>query len=532
VGEVAADVGKYARAAGDPARGAAMLEEGLRVLRTTRAADDPFVVAAVGELAQARYQQAKFPEAERLHRETVRLATRRFGADAPQTGEYLMRLGGFLVFTGRIADGLPYLQRALASAQKAFGDNHPRTIAARITLADAFLNQPDLRSAEQMLRPALAAARIVYREAHPQLANVVARLGTSVANQQRLEEAEPLIREGLALRTTLLGADHPDVQLSRVELGRLYQAQNRFAPAETLFVSAMQSRRRVLGETSPAVASSLTDLGRLASLRADWPAAEQWQREAVPVWRVSKVEDQALMSEALMAVAILRQGRTREADTVLRRVMAARAAASGPRHWTVGDAAEKLSSVQMDLGRVDAADSLTQLGLAIRREVYGPRSPQVAFQLPNVASVREVRGDSAGAIAPLREAREMLLAVRPPTDLNVVSVEGSLALDLCATGAVREGEPLSASVLARVPESLTAASRTRFVGIRGYCQLRAGALDSAAATLVRAEEMQRTLPLPTVSRIRPALYGWLATVYERLGRTDEAARWRAMLAGR
>ncbi|MEP6765779.1 MAG: protein kinase, partial [Gemmatimonadaceae bacterium] len=101
VGDLAADIGKVARASGTYGKADTMLTQALAVFRKTRPANDDYVTSAVGELAAVRYAQARFPEAERLYREAIDLATARHGPDDQGVGERLVALGGFYAYTGR-----------------------------------------------------------------------------------------------------------------------------------------------------------------------------------------------------------------------------------------------------------------------------------------------------------------------------------------------------------------------------------------------------------------------------------------------
>lgn len=526
--DVRSDVGKTARAVGDYARAERELLRALAEQRRFRAADDDFVTATLAELADVYYRQARNVEAERLYRESLRLAERRHRDGGPVVAEKLWRLGAFLTYTSRPKDGLPLLQRSVTLTQALYGEVHPRTIETKLLLSDAEVNLPDARAAEATLQGALPAARTVFREAHPTLADVLQRLGTVISGQGRLDEAEPLLREALAMRITVLGAEHPDVQLARASLGRQLQDRGQFAAAESLLVAALEARRRVLGEMSPATASSLSDLGMLAFRRGDWVEAERFYRAAIPVWRASAIEDQALYYEAALGAALTQRGSLTDADTLLQRVATARTALHGPQHWTVGDAQEKLALVRALQGDDRAADSLVTLGLAIRRAVYGARSLPVALQLPAVASMREVQGDTLAAIALLRESLDLLTEMRRGDgDPTVVATQRQLAQDLCSTGSAREGETLARAVTARLGPAMPPVTQHRARATLGHCLQRLGRHADAEPLLLEAARGFDAIPPPLTGLRLPTVAAWLEQLYLATGRSAEAAAWRA-----
>ena len=512
LGEVAADVGKVARSSGELALAEKRLTEALALLRAQRAPTDDFIASAVNELASVRYAQARFPEAEKLYRESVRLSIAKRGVADALTGERMVALGSFLTYTSRPKEGLVELTRATKILRDALGENHPRVVGALSATAEAQRNLPDYAAAEATLRTALVSARFVFKEPHPLLADVLSRLGSLLVENGRVLNADTLLTEALALRITVLGADHPDVQLSRVALGRLRTQQGRLDETATLYTAALASRRKVLGATSPAVAASLQDLGSLAQSQGNWTESEARLREAVPIWRASKIEDQALFAEGLMAVAIRRQGRLDEAAQMLRTNIDQKKALSGPRHWTVGDASEKLAGVLFTQQRYAEVLPLQAFGLTVRRETYGASSPQAAFQLPNVGLSHEVVGDTLGAIPFYKEAIAILTPIRPPSDAFLLGARWSLAVDLCATGSTVEGESIARSAAGAVPFDSTKTLPLQLRAGVAFCLLRGGKVSEGEPMLREAARMMGTLPTGVQGRNGGIMLGWARAV--------------------
>ena len=509
VGDLAADIGRIARASGDLGTADTKLTEALTIFRRTRKANDDFVSSSLGELASVRYGQGRTPEAERLYREALELATARHGPNDQRVAERLVALGNLYAYTGRPKEGLPLLQRAAEILEGALGLKHPRVLGALVGVSDAQTNLPDYGAAEVTLRRALPAARAVFPAIHPTLANIVARLGDVMAERGRANDAADLVSEALTMRIALLGADHPDVQLSRVSLGRLRAQQGRLAETETLYTQALASRIKSLGNSSPAVASSLGDLGNLATAREQWPAADSRYREALPIWRAAGLEDQALVMESRLGWAIFKQNRIDEADAYLREVLKKWTAFAGPRHWAVGDASEKLAAVVRTKGNDAEYISLSELGLSIRKAVYGERSLQAAQQLPNVAMAREIQRDTIAAIALLREALAILRPLRPANDAFLLNTEWLLAVDLCTGAGVAEGEALARSAAGAVPFDSTQLLPLRLRAGVGYCLWRAGDRESAWPLLEEAYRGVQALPPSVSGRFAPVIAAWV-----------------------
>ncbi|MEO7361045.1 MAG: serine/threonine-protein kinase [Gemmatimonadaceae bacterium] len=509
VGDLAADIGRISRASGDLTTADTKLTEALGIFRQTRPKNDDYISSAVTELAWVRYGQARFPEAEQLFRDALAQTIAKHGSDDKTVADRLVALGSFYAYTGRPKEALPLLQRATVILEHSLGLKHPSVIAALVAVADAQMNVPDLAAAEATLKRVLPAARSVLPAAHPLLANVLDRLGSVIATQGRSAEAAGFTSEALDMRIALLGADHPDVQLSRVSLGRLRAQQGRLAETETLYTQALASRIKSLGKTSPAVAASLTDLGNLAKTLENWPVAESRYREALPIWRASAVEDQALITESLMAWAIFKQNRLDEADTLLREVIKKFSALAGPRHWVVGDASEKLAAVVRTKGKSDEWVSLTDFGLAVRQEVYGKTSLQAAQQLPNVAGAHELMGDTVAAIPFLREALAILQPLLPPNNGFLLTTEWELAVDLCTGAGVAEGEALARSAATKIPFDSTQLLPLRLRAGVGFCLWRAGNRDAALPMLEEANRGVQALPASVSGRFLATIAAWV-----------------------
>jgi Flp pilus assembly protein TadD len=270
----------------------------------------------------------------------------------------------------------------------------------------------------------------------------------------------------------------------------------------------------------------MVDLGILAKMREDWPAAEAWFRKAAPIWRDAKIEDQEITSLAELGWALGRQERLDEAETILKDVLARRTRLFGPNDWSVGDTYEKLTPIVMSRHQPERAESLATKALEIRRAVYGAQSPQAGRQLQNVAFVREARGDSAGAVSYLRESLVLVRARRPPSDPGVLDAQRMLAIDLCATGAVAEGDSLIRAAIQAAPADSINILPARLRTALGICLTRARRFAEAESILLEAEGRLHAVAGTTPSAAHRLALTSLASLYEQWGNAAKAAEWR------
>jgi len=101
---------------------------------------------------------------------------------------------------------------------------------------------------------------------------------------------------------------------------------------------------------------------------------------------------------------------------------------------------DAIGDVDLGLGRYDAAEPLLNRSLALRRQVFGPASLEVAESLEHLAGLREERTDLAGAESHLRHA----LAIRrrrQGDDLAVARTLNALGKILAEKGVSPEVSP-------------------------------------------------------------------------------------------
>lgn len=78
---------------------------------------------------------------------------------------------------GRAEEGLECLREALDIRRRVFGDDHPSTLAAALTMGQ-YLTEPGER--ESQVRAALAGTRRVFGDDHPETLRALGFLGSAL----------------------------------------------------------------------------------------------------------------------------------------------------------------------------------------------------------------------------------------------------------------------------------------------------------------------------------------------------------------
>jgi tetratricopeptide (TPR) repeat protein/predicted Ser/Thr protein kinase len=401
-------VGEVYHARGDLAAARGWYERALAVQRRRLAPDDDELVRTLANLAHATYTAGEFARAEALHRDAAARARRRHPNGDPVVVKAESDLADFLLFTNRPQAAESLWRAVLPAAERLRGATHPEVSRALLGLASALANAGRHAEAEPFARRAHAMDRTIYGERHVTTAVSLSRLARIMRHTAPPAAAESTLRRVVALWESMYGERHTEVFLARTNLARMLDDRGAFAEAESLYVRTLAGRRAFYGEASPAVTSSITDLGQLALRRGDPAGAERWLRDALPRWRGAGIGAEAGWTEALLGVAAAARGRLAEADSLLRRGVTGMGGPDRGTHSGLPVALDSLGGVARRLGRLTEADTAYTAAAAVRRRLSGPRNVAVAGPLGRLADLRLRRGDTTGALAPLRESVVLL----------------------------------------------------------------------------------------------------------------------------
>lgn len=249
--------------------------------------------------------------------------------------------------------------------------------------------------------------------------------------------------------------------------------------------------RARLGRRHIDVADDLFNLQQIESDRGHFAAAESLGREALAITRAWCGEDHPKTASALSMVArvYIDEERYDEAAVMLPEALAIQERVYGPWHTSLASTLNALASVASARHQVERADSLYARAAAIYRRAYGEHHGSLAIALGNQGGLWLRAGDAHRAEPLLRAALE--------------ACRGALADDALDVGIghIRLGRALK-------------------------MQRRWAEAEKETRTGYRIVAAQAD---PGVSFLRAARTDLVAD-YEALGRTADAARFRAELA--
>ena len=345
-----------------------------------------------------------------LH-ELLDAAARRVGAwaSAPPEVEAAVRstLGQTYLGLGLLADAGPHLRAALDIRQRALGDEHPDTLAARVDWSTWLLAQSATADAEPFLSEALATARRVLGPDHATTLNLETNWGYLLHEKGALAEAEQADRAVLERLRHVSGPEHADTLRVMNNLSTVLQDLGRWEQAGELIREVVEVRRRTLGPEHPETLTALNNL----------------------------------------AIAYESTGRYAEAETLQREVLAADLRVLGERHPLTLTVMNNLADVLRETGRLQEAETVCRKALALRLEVLGEGSEETFYSMNNLARILQDQGRWAEAEPVMRRTVELATRNLGPEHLNTLIASNSLAGNLEQLGQVEEAERLYRSTL-------------------------------------------------------------------------------------
>ncbi len=242
---------------------------GLAVLAYVRILHERNLARAAGESerrarmelqAKVFQEQRKYPEAEKLYRETLAARRKALGADHPDTLRTMSALAVTLQRQRKYEDAERLHRQTLAAQRRVLGADHPDTLASMGQVASVLRARGEYAAAEKFYRETLAAMQKALGKGHRDTLMTMSSLAFVLQAQLKYAEAERVYTEVIAGMQEVLGKDHIWTLVSMNSLGRVLEEEGKFPEAEQQFRKALDSMIRVLGKEHPFTLRSMDSL--------------------------------------------------------------------------------------------------------------------------------------------------------------------------------------------------------------------------------------------------------------------------------
>ena len=209
--------------------------------------------------------------------------------------------------------------------ERILGLNDPKTLQDQANLCADLSRLERYDEAESLRRQIWQVAEHESGKDHPSALDALHQVALVIGEQKKFSEEEALHRQIWLTRQRVLGNDHPQTLSSQHEIGRALLDSRRLKEAEPILQAAYEATERVQGDLDFATLESLNSL-LLCTIRLDQAPlalelAERFSNK-ISLLPVKDRKNFPWVSQQLLAEALYENGRDRDAEQILRRLLA------------------------------------------------------------------------------------------------------------------------------------------------------------------------------------------------------------------
>ena len=370
-----------------------MHREVLRMSHHLLGEDHPNTLSSGSYLALVLQEQGKWQVAEEMHREVLEARRRVLGEKDPDTLVSMNNLANVLQSQGKWQEAEDMHREALEVQRKVLGQEHQNTLASMNNLGIVLRAQAQWQEAEEMQREALEVQRRVLGLEHQNTLASMNNLASVLQEQGMWEEAEEMHRKALEVRRRVLGQEHHDTLGSMNNLAIVLQEQGMWEEAAEMHIEVLEGMRRVLGKEHQNTLSSMYNLATVLQELGKWQEAEEMHREVLEVrcQVLGEGHPNTLSSRSYLAFVLQEQGKWQEAEEIHREVLEVRCQVLGQQHADTLVSRNNLANVLQSQGKWQEAEEMHREVLEDRRRVLGEEHPDTLISMTNLANVLVMR---------------------------------------------------------------------------------------------------------------------------------------------
>jgi len=417
-------------------------ETAIAVLSAAAGPDHPLTARAVngrGGLALATSANA---EAQTWLQDAYERRQRCFRAPHPDLAESLHNLGGALLRQGRYAEAVAHEEAAVAMWRATAGPEHPAIATALGNLGTIAMRRGDLGRAEALYREVLRLRERTLGADHPRVAVALNNLATLLMRGDRLDEARGLLERSLRIAELVHGPEHPDVARALTNLAAVASRLGDRHAAVGGWRRAAEIWERTQGPRSPELATTLCNIAAaLVHEPEGGDEAEDLLLRGLAIQSQTLGPDHVKLAPSLatLGALLLHRGEDERALELLRRAERLHLAAgegSGPHLVPL---LVNLATAELRAGTPERAHADARRALEIGERALGAESSRLIGPLVVLAGAAEALG-----LDEELEARERLVALHRRHD-DPGSPNLAWSLLLLGTLRLRRGEPAAAA---------------------------------------------------------------------------------------
>ena len=328
--------------------------------------------------ARAARKHQDFPEARRWLLEALERRSGEAWIDDPDRRLAELDLGQVLLLEGDYTAAETLMRQLLEWRQRANGERHGDTLAARHGLAVALDRQGRSAEAEPLMRRNLAVAEGWLGAEDPYTITAISDLSNNLADQGRIFQAAALSERALELSEQKLGPTSLNTLFAMGNHANRLRELGRVEEAEALMRVTIQRAGEAFGPANETALVNRYNLAELLLLEGRSEEALGIAREARETMAATLGERHlfTLVTDALIGASLTAVGRSDEGEEALRRTLGLQRESMGNSHPNTLETQVYLARTLRARGHHEAAASLLRDALKRRQEVLGAEHPK------------------------------------------------------------------------------------------------------------------------------------------------------------
>jgi serine/threonine protein kinase len=369
-------------------------------------ADHLDTLVSMSNLALCYKTVGKLGLALPLYEETLKLTKAKLGADHPHTLLCMHNLAGGYHGMGKVDLALPLLENTLQLKKANLGADHPDTLMTMNSLAEGYRAAGKLDLALPLLEQTLLLRKAKLGANHPDTLMSMSNLAEGYRATGKLDLALPLLEKTLKLRKEKLGADHPDTLASMANLAWGYRAAGKLDLALRLHEDTLKLRTAKLGYDHPDTLTSVSNLAVCYRAAGKVGLALQLDEETLKLRKAKLGNDHpdTFTSMNNLALDYLAAGKLELALPLLEDALQLTKSKLGNDHPHTLTTMNNLAAAYHAAGKLELALQLLEDALQLTKAKLGADHPHTLTSMNNLAALYQAAGKLALALPLLQEA--------------------------------------------------------------------------------------------------------------------------------
>ncbi|KAI1123895.1 hypothetical protein F5Y10DRAFT_285564 [Nemania abortiva] len=357
--------------------------------------DDKWMVYPIyNNLLVAYQKQCKWEAADEVGRKAVSMAEKHFGQNHVRTMEARVRLSLLRLDQGQWKLAEKSLLDIVRSGEDVLGPEHPRLMRWKHSLGRLWLDNGKVLHAEEIAVQLSEIYRKVLGPDHPNTLGTVNFLIEAYIYLGKWKEALPIAERQFKELKVSLGEDNWQSIRSAGTLGKIYSDMGQLGDAEAVQGRVLENTKRMRGENPRQTVFAMGNLAETYQRQGRLDDAIRLRTEAVALSEAVFGNDSFHHMTQLnnLAQSIAVSGDLNQAEVMVTELLAKRRALFGPKHPDSVTSMNDLATIYRQQNRLHEAVDLWNQQLELVKEMQGEDAPNYMVIINNLGAVLAHQG--------------------------------------------------------------------------------------------------------------------------------------------